>query len=201
VALVVSNGTCTDSIIKNIYINPLPTSLFNHSVLCHDSVKFTTTSTVTPGAHISGWKWDFGDSGNSTFQHPYHTYADTGVYVVSLQVRSDSLCYGSRIDTVHVVACDNGTLIGEPAVPSGFTPNGDGSNDVLYVKGGPFNTLDFRIFNEWGSEIFHGVIQSDGWDGTYKNAPQPVGRFIWTVNGELIDGRKVKMVGEVILNR
>jgi gliding motility-associated-like protein len=202
VALVVNNGNCIDSIIKNVFINPLPLSGFNHTVLCHDSVRFVQTASVTPGG-IGSWNWDFGDAAFSTVQNPFHVYADSGLYIVKLQVTSDSLCNGELTDTVHVVKCINDltVVIGEPAVPSGFTPNGDGSNDILFVKGGPFNSLDFRIFNEWGNQIFHSDIQSSGWDGTYKSAQQPVGRFIWTVNGELIDGRKVKLAGEVILNR
>jgi gliding motility-associated-like protein len=202
VSLVVSNGSCSDSVTKTIYINPLPTSLFTHTAMCHDSVSFTQTSSVTPGG-ISNCSWDFGDTQISLLPNPIHVYADTGMYVVSLQVVSDSGCVSGVSDTVHVTKCINDItlIIGEPAVPSGFTPNGDGSNDVLYVKGGPYTTLDFRIFNEWGNQIFHSDIQSSGWDGTFKSAPQPVGRFIWTVTGELIDGRPVKMVGEVILNR
>jgi gliding motility-associated-like protein len=202
VVLIVNNENCIDSIVKNVFINPGPTTAFDYTVLCHDSVQFVQSVTVSPGG-ISVWNWDFGDVTASLLQNPLHVYADTGLYIVTLQARSDSGCVGNRTDTVHVTRCANDfvTIIGEPAVPTGFTPNGDGSNDVLRVKGGPFNLLDFRIFNEWGQQIFRGEIQSDGWDGTFKNAPQPVGRFIWTVNGELIDGKKIKMAGETILSR
>ncbi|MDP3558651.1 MAG: PKD domain-containing protein, partial [Bacteroidota bacterium] len=202
VTLLVSNGNCVDSVVTPVFINPSPVAGFTFTPLCHDSVSFVQTSTVAPGG-ISDFNWDFGDVTTSIVANPYHVYADTGMYIVTLFVRSDSGCTASIFDTVHVVKCKNDIIIviGEPAVPSGFTPNGDGSNDILYVKGGPFNSLDFRIFNEWGNQIFHSDIQSTGWDGTYKSALQPGGRFIWTVNGELIDGRKIKMAGEVILNR
>lgn len=202
VSLIVSNGFCTDSINRTIFINPLPGALISHTVLCHDSVSFAQTASVTPGG-IANWNWDFGDTQNSTVLNPFHVYQDTGKYYVTLQLKSDSGCVASVLDSVHVTRCgsDVTTIIGEPAVPSGFTPNGDGSNDVLFVKGGPYNSLDFRVFNEWGNQIFRSDIQSSGWDGTYKGAPQPVGRFIWTLTGELIDGRKIKMAGEVILNR
>jgi gliding motility-associated-like protein len=133
-------------------------------------------------------------------------YADTGIYIVNLQVVSDSGCTASVSDSVRVTKCANDsvpviTLIGEPAVPTGFTPNGDGNNDVLYVKGGPYTTLDFRIFNEWGNQIFRTEIQSNGWDGTFKLTPQPVGRYIWTLTGEMINGKQIKMAGETNLNR
>lgn len=141
------------------------------------------------------WDWLFGDATNSNERNPLHAYPDSGHYVASLLVMSDSSCVSNFTYTVIVPP------IGEPAVPSGFTPNDDGVNDILFVKGGPFEVLDFRIFNEWGEQIFQSNIQSSGWDGRYKEAPQPVGKFIWTVNGELIDGKKVKMAGEVILHR
>jgi gliding motility-associated-like protein len=202
ISLVVSNGSCIDSISTDIFINPNPSTSFNHTVLCHDSVQFAQFISVTPGG-INSYTWNFGDNNTSSISNPLHVYADTGMYIVNLIAKSDSNCVANYADTVRVVRCVNdlNPLIGEPAVPSGFTPNGDGFNDILFVKGGPFNNLDFRIFNEWGQQIFHSDIQSTGWDGTFKNAPQPVGRFIWTVYGELIDGRIFKMAGETILNR
>jgi gliding motility-associated-like protein len=198
----VSNGNCYDSLIKTIHISPAPTPSFVSKVLCHDSVRFVETSKITSGK-IKSWSWDFGDNSTSAQGNPIHVYADSGYYVVKLLVTSDSLCKSERTDTIHVIKCSSEltTLVGEPMVPTGFTPNGDRSNDILFVKGGPFKTLDFRIFNEWGNQIFVSQIQSDGWDGTYKSAEQPVGKFIWTLSGELINGKAVKMAGEVILNR
>jgi gliding motility-associated-like protein len=200
VALLVNNGNCLDSINLPVFINPQPSTAFTHSVLCQNAVSFAGAVTVSPGG-ISSYTWDFGDANSSTATNPNHTYADTGIYVITLQARSDSGCVAAFIDTAHVVKCISDGAIGEPAVPTGFTPNGDNSNDILFVKGGPYTSLNFRIFNEWGQQIFYSDIQSSGWDGSFKNAPQPVGRFIWTLEGELIDGRKFKKAGETILSR
>jgi gliding motility-associated-like protein len=202
VTLLVSNGNCLDSIQRPVYINPLPSVSFSNVVMCHDSVQFAQTATVSPGG-ISSYTWSFGDNTNAMVANPLHIYPDSGAYIVNLTLRSDSGCVSSAMDTVHVKKCsdDNTVVIGEPAVPTGFTPNGDGSNDILFVKGGPFNRLDFRVFNEWGNEIFHSTEQTTGWDGKFRGSPQAVGRYIWTVNGELIDGKAFKMAGEVILNR
>jgi gliding motility-associated-like protein len=200
VSLVVSNGACKDSISTTIFINPLPVSAFTFSANCKDPVVFVQSASVTPG-NITNWNWNFGDASPvSILQNPVHLYSDTGYYQVTLLVKSDSNCVADYKSTVHVVDCEV-VIISNPAVPSGFTPNGDGRNDVLYVKGGPFKTLEFRIFNEWGAQIFISTIQSSGWDGTFKASEQAGGRYIWTVIGELIDGRQVKMSGEVILTR
>lgn len=203
IGLVVSNGNCRDSVSTKIFINAKPVSAFNHTVLCRDSVVFKQMATVSPGG-IATWNWDFGDVTTSMAQNPVHVYQDTGTYFVTLVVKSDSNCTASIMDTVRVKKCANDivpTLIGEPAVPSGFTPNGDGNNDVLFVKGGPYTSLDFRIFNEWGNQIFRSEIQTSGWDGSFKSTPQPVGKYIWTLTGEMINGKQIKMAGETILNR
>lgn len=201
VSLVVTNaGGCRDSIVKTVFINPNPTTTFTFMPQCYDSVMFASSSSTVP--NVTGWGWDFGDTTFSSLTNPNHTYSDTGTYFVTLTVTSDSGCVASYRDTVHVTACsDIIPLVTNPAVPSGFTPNGDGKNDILFVKGGPFKTMEFRIFNEWGNQIFKSDVQSTGWDGTYKNAPQTAGRYLWTLTGEVVDGREVKMSGEVILSR
>jgi gliding motility-associated-like protein len=201
VSLVVTNaGGCKDSITKTVFINPNPTTTFTFTPLCKDSVMFASSSSTVP--NVTNWGWNFGDTTFSALTNPNHTYNDTGTYYVTLTVTSDSGCVASFVDTVHVVSCsDENPIVTNPAVPSGFTPNGDGKNDILFVKGGPFKTLEFRIFNEWGNQIFKSDVQSTGWDGTFKHAPQTAGRYLWTLTGEVVDGREVKMSGEVILSR
>ncbi|HWY98282.1 MAG TPA: gliding motility-associated C-terminal domain-containing protein, partial [Bacteroidia bacterium] len=102
---------------------------------------------------------------------------------------------------LNVEPCNNQNGVSTPAVPSAFTPNGDGNNDILYVRGGPFSLFDFRVFNEWGNEIFHSVVQSNGWDGKINGAPQPEGSYVWTLAGTTVDGKSIKMTGDVTLLR
>ncbi|MFT6746155.1 MAG: gliding motility-associated-like protein [Glaciecola sp.] len=53
-------------------------------------------------------------------------------------------------------------------VPNAFTPNGDGENDVLYVRGKNITKLYFAIFNRWGQKVFETEQQHIGWDGLYE---------------------------------
>jgi len=85
--------------------------------------------------------------------------------------------------------------------PTAFTPNGDGNNDVLYVRGGPFSLFDFRIFDQWGTQIFQANVQSEGWDGKFHGTAQPEGTFVWTLTGTTVDGKQVKMTGNVTILR
>ncbi|HXC05359.1 MAG TPA: PKD domain-containing protein, partial [Bacteroidia bacterium] len=195
------NGTCSmakDSL--KLRVNPKPVADFKFTVDCKlTQADFQDASTLSHGT-IQSWKWQFGDSLNSNVQNITHTYAGAGTYLVSLTVKSDSGCMASRLDTVVIPHCSEAG-VNPAALPSAFTPNGDGHNDIFYVRGGPFLKLDFAVYNNWGNLIFHSTSQNDGWDGTYNGALQPGGTYVWIVTGETIDNRPVKLSGNVTLIR
>jgi gliding motility-associated-like protein len=56
-------------------------------------------------------------------------------------------------------------------VPSAFTPNGDGRNDVFYVEATGTNRFKMSVFDRWGLQIFTTTDRNIGWDGTYKGGP------------------------------
>lgn len=58
-------------------------------------------------------------------------------------------------------------------VPTTFTPNGDGVNDIIYVKGwGIKDLISFQIYNRWGEIVFETSELSEGWNGFYKEVLQ-----------------------------
>jgi gliding motility-associated-like protein len=152
------------------------------------------------GGAIVSWGWDFGDSTFSSVQNATHTWDSAGTYVVTLLVTSDSGCVNTFSDSVTVDDCAT-DVVNDPVVPSAFTPNGDGHNDLLVVKGGPFKELEFRIFNEWGNEIYRGTVQAEGWDGTFKGKAQPGGTYVWTISVITLDDRQIDLAGDVTLIR
>jgi gliding motility-associated-like protein len=65
-------------------------------------------------------------------------------------------------------------------VPSGFTPNNDGLNDLLKVI--PVGIKEFRyfrVYNRWGQMIFSTRDPSTGWDGKINGIEQPTSSFVW----------------------
>jgi gliding motility-associated-like protein len=65
-------------------------------------------------------------------------------------------------------------------VPSAFTPNGDGTNDIVYVAGWGIKTLEyFKIFNRWGELVFESNDLKVGWDGVYKGVPQNMETYVY----------------------
>ncbi|HET9747012.1 MAG TPA: PKD domain-containing protein [Chitinophagaceae bacterium] len=88
-------------------------------------------------------------------------------------------------------------------VPTGFTPNGDGRNDVFRPVYLGMQTVDyFRIYNRWGSLIYsHDKNDGQGWDGTINGIKQNTGAFIWMVRATDILGKVHFKRGTVTLIR
>jgi len=87
-------------------------------------------------------------------------------------------------------------------IPSGFTPNGDGKNDVFRIGNTSFHKLqEFRIFNRWGQEIFNTNDAKKGWDGTFNNVAQEAGVYNYLIKVSYPDGRVETFKGDVTLIR
>ena len=92
---------------------------------------------------------------------------------------------------------------GEPYIflPNAFTPNADGRNDILYLRGINVAEMWLIIYNRWGEKVFETREQSRGWDGTFRNALAPNAVYTWFA--EIQDKRGVWEVikGDVTLYR
>lgn len=67
-------------------------------------------------------------------------------------------------------------------LPDAFTPNGDGINDKVFVKGwGIESLLSFSIYNRWGEQVFQTSDINQGWDGTYKGEIQTPDSYAYII--------------------
>jgi len=87
-------------------------------------------------------------------------------------------------------------------VPSVFSPNGDGKNDVFRLVNMKYQRLiEFRVFNRWGKEIYNSTDNTKGWDGTYKGTPQDPGTYSYLIRVAVPDGKQKTYQGNVTLVR
>ncbi len=72
-------------------------------------------------------------------------------------------------------------------LPTAFTPNGDGLNDIAtpYLVGMK-SLKNFSVFNRWGNRVFYTTRYENGWDGTFNGKPQDVAVYVWVL--EFYDG-------------
>lgn len=86
-------------------------------------------------------------------------------------------------------------------IPTAFTPNGDGLNDLMMVEGVEVSDFQLQIYNRWGELVFATTDQTLGWDGTFKGKPAPQGAYHYFVEGTDERGNKIKKTGNFVLLR
>jgi len=88
--------------------------------------------------------------------------------------------------------------LNEIFVPEAFSPNSDGNNDNVYVRGS-VKEFTFSIFNRWGELVFRTQNQSEGWDGSFRNKDLDAGVFVYYLTGFDIAGNSINKKGNITL--
>ncbi|MEZ4886639.1 MAG: gliding motility-associated C-terminal domain-containing protein [Chitinophagales bacterium] len=65
------------------------------------------------------------------------------------------------------------------AIPTAFTPNQDGYNDVFHIEGKGFEFLQLTIYNRWGKKVFETTDSFQSWDGMLDFETQPMGIYAY----------------------
>lgn len=137
------------------------------------------------------YDWNFGDSATSDVEDPVHTYDQFGNYRITLMATNAFGCKDSL--TSEWVKVE---LPARVFIPSAFTPDGDGINDVFQVVSSYHSKFSGAIFNRWGNEIFRFNDASDSWNGKNGTIPMIPGVYVYRFN---IDDKEY--VGQVTLIR
>jgi len=114
----------------------------------------------------------------------------------TIQIKTNSGCL--TVDTQLVKTVKNPEIY----VPTAFTPNNDGLNDLLRpIIRGVKEIKYFRIFNRWGQLLFETKTNQHGWDGTIKGIPQRGQVVVWMIEGLGADDRIYRQKGTSVLIR
>jgi gliding motility-associated-like protein len=141
------------------------------------------------------WTPDFGlSSGN--IPNPVATYSQPHPSIrYKIVVSNEAGCIDSTFLNVKVF--NTGPTI---FVPTAFTPNADGKNDILRPLAVGIQQIDFfNIYNRYGQLIFTTNINGKGWDGTVNGVPQTTGSFVWMVKATDYTGVPYFQKGTVTL--
>lgn len=125
----------------------------------------------------------------------YHQPSE-GIYYKVL-VYNEAGCADSAGFTVKVF-----TTLPSVFVPTAFTPNRDGLNDVLKPLAVGMQHMEFfNIYNRWGELVFTTKTSGKGWDGTIAGKPQNAGVYVWMVKAVDYTGAPYLQKGTVTLIR
>jgi gliding motility-associated-like protein len=148
------------------------------------------------GAKYYWWSPDNGSLNNPNLNNPMASPTVATVYTVV-----GTSQYGC-MDTAEIAI----TIINPMAViiPSAFTPNGDGLNDIFRLANLSYQKLvEFSVFNRWGQLVYHSTNgdAKAGWDGTFNGAPADMGVYNYFIIVSNPDGTNQIYKGDVTLIR
>lgn len=160
-------GCKTDTVFPAlITVTPAPIADFDFSPeapdFFHRTVQFNDKS-------IDAWRWYWefdGPGAYATLPNPTFTFADTGLFEVTLVVTHISGCQDSTSRIVDIKPVNTFHL------PNAFTPNDDSVNDIYKPEGflPGMKQYHLRIWNRWGEMIFESSHPDTGWNGRKNNS-------------------------------
>lgn len=200
VSMIVSNGICSDTTDNTITLdNEVKAGFDMPSIICPED-PLIATSTCT--GQVDAWRWTFDVVSSSTQENPapvfFPQHNRETYYAIKLVATNNSLgCSDSLKKMLRVLS---NCFI---AVPTAFTPNGDGLNDYLSPNEAfKADNLQFSVFNRWGQLVFSSRNWQEKWDGTIKGIPQGSGVYVWFLNYTHREtGQKVSQRGTTTLIR
>jgi gliding motility-associated-like protein len=206
-----------------------PTTYYLESASAPGCVSVRTAVTVTPYTALPAPVATVSSAANGSITFSWTPVAGASGYEVAINGGSFGTPSSGSTGTTHTVSGlqpgQSATLvvraIGAPScrssapsapvsatlpgselwVPSAFTPNGDGRNDVLLVYGAGVATIDFRVFDQWGEQLFRTQTVGSGWDGNSRGKTQPSGVYIYAIDVTMTDGSRQTYKGAVNLVR
>jgi gliding motility-associated-like protein len=108
-------------------------------------------------------------------------------------------------DNFSLCPCEDTIPPPEPGnlvyVPNVFSPNSDGKNDKLYVRGENINQMDFKIYNRWGNLVYETTNLTAGWDGVYNSKDCDEGVYFYIAEITFVDGTTTLRKGNITLVR
>ncbi len=197
------NKLCSNTVIDSTYVHAKPDASFKidgfdaSKVYCSSDSMRLTANTINADSKYSWSPTRFFDE----YSDQSSTYArvDFTSYL-RLDVKDQYGCFNSDSIKVTTKACCNVNL------PSAFSPNGDGRNDLFRVvpnAPGVQRQIDVRtikVVNRYGQVVFETVNELRGWDGTFNGKPADMGTYFYYVAYKC-DGKMMENKGEVVLVR
>lgn len=167
-----------------VYVEPLPTVTFNGGIV----LKYNNSIQLNPliTGNVVSYQWSPTDGlSSSTIPNPILTGVKTATY--HLTVTSPTGCTGEGSINVQVFE--------DVVVPSAFTPNGDGINDLWDIPALlVYPDCLVSVYNRYGSLVFHSVGYPKSWDGTYSGSSLPSGTYYYIID---LKNGKPKLAGPV----
>jgi gliding motility-associated-like protein len=191
----VANDCFSDTESVNVIIRPTPTVDAGLDTLIYRN----TEAELHGISNANRYYWTPSDYLKIHFALGNQSYTALYSTAYYLFVISDYGC--TNYDSVRVIVEPKTQVL---LLPTGFSPNGDGVNDIFRIMQPTLNLktlLEFSVYNRWGEKVFSTADVSEGWNGTFKGVAQEMSVYVWYLIGKTYDGETVYKKGNVTLVR
>jgi gliding motility-associated-like protein len=136
-----------------------------------------------------------GDTLSGTAHEIYFT--SPGVYAVMMYAENEWGCRDSTLRYITVKS--EGWLY----IPTAFSPNNDGLNDIFQVVGQNITEFEMSIYNRWGQRMYYSRDVESGWDGRTQFGTDVVynGMYLYKINAMDQKGNQIEREGLITLYR
>jgi gliding motility-associated-like protein len=190
----ISKLGCTGEIsfAPTITVHPKPMAAFDFTP---DSPRIDRPEVLFRNLSTGGtrYQWEIEPVGTVTDFEPSVTYTDTGLFPVMHIAISDQGCRDTAYGEVYVQG------VVRFFMPTAFSPNCDGINDILDPAVTGMKVVEFNVFNRWGERVFSS--NGEGWDGTYRGQAVQAGVYTYTLVLKEENGTQKLFSGTVSLIR
>lgn len=171
------NGCVTTDELNLNFVEALEVPELTDATLCAGEVLQADVSSSTANEYL----WD---DGTTT---PTRSFTQTGNYFVDVSNECETIRRSIQV-TFEGLAGDEPLLM-----PTGFSPNDDGLNDIFRpVPKLPITEYHFAVYNRWGEKVFETTELTDGWDGEIARLDAETGVYVWYYTATVEDCEATK---------
>jgi gliding motility-associated-like protein len=183
------DGCVSNDITKQIHIEDIYVDAGND----------TSVQANIPFKLNANWTGDFSGVPVLTWS-PQHGLSTTDGNDPTAVLQNDQVYYLTAITNEGCKTVDSIKIrvFNSPGVlvPSAFTPNSDGLNDLLRPRYNGIKSVNyFSVYDRWGELVFKTSDMTKGWDGKVNGQLQGNGTFVWIISAEGFDGKKFQLKG------
>ncbi|MDX2283782.1 MAG: gliding motility-associated C-terminal domain-containing protein [Bacteroidia bacterium] len=168
-----------------------PQALFSFAPDSGYAPVFVQTDNQSTGAE--SYLWIYENNRRSEAFSPELTFPAPGEYLITLIARAGS-CSDTLSQQIRI-------LLPGIFVPSGFSPNGDQSNDAFFLAVSGLSQFRFSVYNRWGERVYTTEDPAFRWDGTWQGRACPEGVYLYVLEGAGANGRSYRKEGTITLIR